>query len=325
MKQILALLLAATMVCGCATVSMTQIQAFGDSAQALIGNVDKVLEQYNETALERSFTNYAATYNGKHAKLLTRAELEKIRIPIDGKRKKDLAIYSANSAIAAYAKSLSALARADSGTEIDLASTKLYGAFVGLNDHYKIIKGTDRDLFSKKDLAMSAKFIAAIGRSIVEKKRRSAIKEIIINADPKIEVICDEINHQLGTAGIGDAIYTSRQYILTEEIKEYKSRAKQNTQLDWRRSQIKKLYELQQEMKTSKLLVQKTANAVSAIKKSHHTLAEELEKDRFNSAAIAQVIGRLQKLNKHYGEYETLLQECNEIVKDENGLLSCKQ
>lgn len=310
-------------VTGCSTTPSTQIQAFADSTKAITDKVDSVINEYNQSVLNRSFTDYAATYNGSDSNKLTSSLLEEIQQPIDDKAKKGLAVYRANQAIGAYAKSLSALSVAGSRVDIDLASAKLYGSMVGVNTQYKAINENKSDLFKAEDFAGTARLVAEIGSLIVEEKRNNAIKGIVVSADPKIAALCDAIDKQLDESGIYDGISTSRQYVLTEELKNYKAQVKKDTTLEWRQSEIKRLYELKQGVVTSKLLVQNAQKAIREVKTTHATLASELKNNKFNSEAIAMAIGRLRDLESHYDNFETLLLECKEIKKDDNGVLSC--
>jgi hypothetical protein len=324
MKMKLVCLVGALFLAGCASTPTTQISAFGNSASAIAGKVDSVIDEYNNAALDRQFTDYAATYSGDKSSLLTSDELRKIEKPIGPKQKKNFAIYKANRALGSYSKALSDLASAGSRVGIDLAAANLYGSISSLNDQYKTIKETDKELFDTNKLASFSTLIAAIGSSIVEEKRREAIKGIVIEADPKISLICDVIIEQLKLAGIEDAIATSRQYILSEDIVDYKSRAKAEMTLDERRAEIKRLYSLQQGVSNSKLLVQQTQNAIVAVKESHATLAKELNEGRFTSAAIASTIGKLKDLEKHYGDFEALLLNCKKIAQNDKGIMSCE-
>ncbi|MCK9638013.1 MAG: hypothetical protein M0R41_17220 [Methylobacter tundripaludum] len=314
----------ALFLAGCASTPTTQISAFGNSASAIAGKIDSVIDEYNNAALDRKFTDYAATYNGDKSSLLTSDELGKIDKPIGPEQKKNFAIYKANRALGSYSKALSDLASAGSRVDIDLAAANLYGSISSLNDQYKTIKETDKDLFDTSKLASFSTLIAAIGSSIVEEKRREAIKGIVTEADPKVSLICDVIIEQLKLAGIEDAIATSRQYILSEELIDYKSRVKTAMPLDERRTEIKRLYSLQQGVSNSKLLIQQTQKAVAAVKESHATLANELKEGRFTSAAITSTIGRLKDLEKNYGDFEALLLSCKKIAKNDKGILSCE-
>lgn len=323
MKYIPVLCITASFLFGCTTTPTTQIQAFGDSAKAITDKVDAVISEYNQSALARTYTDLAATYNKQFANGLTSKTLDDIAQPIDEKTKRGFAIYRANRALGAYAKSLSALAAAGSRSEIDLATAKLYGAMSGINAQYKAIEGGNKELFDTGDFAGVAKFIAAIGSTIVEEKRNAAIKEIVTKADAKISLLCDAIDKELEDSGIHDGIGASRQYVLSEEIRQYKGQVQQDTTLDWRRNEIKRLYDLKKGVVDSRLIVQNAQKAIREVKAAHGTLASELKKDKYSSEAIAMAVGRLRDLEDHYDSYETLLLECKKIEKDDKGILSC--
>ena len=323
MKAIYVISIVALALTGCTTTPSTQIQAFGDSTKAITDKVDAVIGEYNQSALTGRFTNFAATYTGAHANELTIDLLGGIQQPIDEKSKKGLAIYKANRAIGAYAKSLSALSVAGSRADIDLASAKLYGAMTGINTQYRVMNENGGDLFKSEDFATTTKVIAAIGSLIVEELRNNAIKDIVVSADAKIAILCNVIDKQLDESGIHDGIYTSRQYVLTEELKSYKAQVRKDMTLDWRRSEIKRLYELKQGVTNSTLLIQNAQKAIREVKTSHATLASELKSNKFSSEAIALAIGRLRDIENHYDSYETLLLECKKIEKNDKGVLSC--
>ncbi len=313
----------AVLVSGCGTNPTTQIAAFGNSTNAITGKVDAVMDEYNDAALHRKFTGYAAAYDEKHASKFTSEELAKINKPITPEQKKTFAIYKANKALGAYSKALSDLTTAGNRVDIDLAAANLLGSMTSLNEQYKTLKEKDNDLFDLENFAGVSKLVAAIGSIIVEEKRKAAIKGIVIGADKSIAVICDAIIKELETAKIEDSISASRQYVLSEEIIDYKSKLKGDTTLEWRRNEIKRLYSIQQDVFNSKLLVQQTIKAVKAVKQAHSTLAKELNEDRFTSAAIASAIGNLKDLEAHYDDFEALLLSCKKITKNDDGILSC--
>jgi len=323
MRYLTMLCITASFLAGCTTTPATQIQAFGDSTKAITDKVDAVIGEYNQSALARIHTDLAATYNKQFANGLTSKTLEDVAQPIDDKTKRGFAMYRANRALGEYAKSLSALASAGSRADIDLATAKLYGAMSGINTQYRNMKSDNADLFNLDDFAGVAKVVAAIGSTIVEEKRNEAIKRIVTSADAKISLLCDTINKQLEDSGIHDGISASRQYVLSEEIRQYKGQVQKDTTLDWRRNEIKRLYELKKGVSESRLLVQNAQKAILAVKSAHGTLASELKKDKYSSEAIAMAIGRLRDLEKHYDNYETLLLECKKIEKDDKGILSC--
>lgn len=321
MKKIICSIIYILLLPACSSTPTTHISAFGDATEAITIKVDAVFNEYNDASLTRQYTDYAATYNGKQVKHLNINELAKIKRPITANQKKLFAVYRANKAVGSYAKALSKLATANTRSEIDLAVANLYGSMTILNDQYIVLK--DVELFDGGNLLSISKLLDAIGNVIVEKKRREAIKEIIIHADPNISLICDEINLQLKTAGIEDAISSSRQYILSEELIDYKSRINKLSTLDKRRLEIKRLHQLQQSIINSKLLVQQTQRAVIEIKKAHSTLAASLKDNKFTSSSISKAIGRLKEFEKHYDDFENIILTCKKISRNKDGILSC--
>ena len=311
---------------GCATTTPTnQIAAFGEATSQITEHVDTVMQEYNESSVARQITDYAATYKGQFAARLTLEQLAKISQPITPTHRQQFAIYRANKVLGHYASALGALASAGTKHQVDLASADLYGAFIGLNDQYKLLKGDDVSLFDNAKLATVSTLIAQIGSVVVEEKRRAAIKDIVLAANGSIGVICDEIIAQLSNAGIADGIALSRQHILREQLIEYKALAKKNSsKLKWRTQELSRLHELQQQVFTSKLLVQRSVQAIKAVKAAHQILSDEVAKDRFNSSELSQTIGRLKALDKHYDDFEQMLLTCAKIFTDEQGVLSCE-
>ena len=325
MKIFIVSVIGVLFLAGCAGKSTSQISAFGNSTKALTEKVDAVFDEYNDASLSQQFTSAATIYNGSYAKGFNTSILAGIYKPFTPDVKKKSAIFKANQALGDYAQALADLASAVSRTDIDQATADLYSSMVSINGQYKTIKETEKELFDTEQLATISKFIAAIGSAILEEKRRKAIKEIVVSAYPKITIICDEINTQLKLLNIAELIRTSKSYQLTEEVIEYKSRVKKSTTLDWRRSEIKRLYGLYKEILYSKLLTQQTQQAIVAVKNSHALLAKELKEDKFTSASIASAIGELKELEKHYNDYEALLLSCEtKIIKNDEGVLVCK-
>ena len=299
----------------------TEIATFGESTHALTGKIDRVIDSYNTTALEREFTDLASLYSDSHTKDLTREALLEIRKPITPKQKKNFALYRANQALGEYAQALRALSVAGSQGELDMAMADLYGSMKDLNSHYKTLKKSKTPLFEPEDFALSTKLVTALGSLLLQERRNTMIKHIVIEADPKIATICKEITRQLHTSGIGEGIAVAKQYIFTEELIDYHSHTEST--LDWRRDKIKRLYQLRREIATSTLLIQEAQKAIKTIQETHHLLAKELQANRFTSHAITQAMRRLKTLNKHYNNFEKLLLECKKISQNKEGVVSC--
>lgn len=303
-------------------VPTTQVAAFGQAATALNSRVKGVIDEYKAAVLEKKFTDYAMAYSGNRALLLNSEELRKIEKHLDSDSKPNLAVYKANAALGQYFKSLSDLALAVNGVDVDLAAANLYGALISLNAQYSLLKSSEKNLFSPDQLAKFSSLTTAMGNSVVEDKRREALKAIVLEVDPELAKISEAISQQLAHSSIDEVLAASGQYRLTEGLAEYKNRTR-DLPLDSRRAEIKQLYETQQSIAHSKLLVQQTQTAVLLLKESHGVLAKELSEGRFASAAIATAIGRLKDMDKYYDDFKSVLINCKQVTRDDQGILSC--
>jgi len=305
MKKIIIGALSVVIISGCASNPSNQVSAFAQSSHAITEQVDAVLTEFNSASLERKFTSIAANYKGDHAKKFNFDVLDAINTAVTPAQQTQLAIYRANQSLGQYAAALAALANADVQTDVDAASTELYGALTSFNSQYQTIKGDDVELFNQQEVATIQAAITAIGSEIVEQRRRKAIKSIILAAKDNINLVCDVIISQLNSAGIADGIALSRKFILANQIKEYRViSAKNSSKLIPRTKEVRRLWNLQQGMLNSTALVEQSTKGISEIKAAHATLADEVANDEFSSIAIANAIGRLQQINNHFKDLE---------------------
>ncbi len=310
---------------GCESTPNNQIAAFGHSTGQIVSQVDVLLDEFNNATLERGFTSLAANYKGQFAEKFNQQLLAQLAKPLDANAQQQLAIYRLNRSLGEYALALSALADARASVDIDAASANLFGALKSFNAQYKTIKRTDDNLFESNKLITIQSAIAAIGSEVVEAKRRAALKRIIVAARPNIDTICDAIINQLSHAGIEDGISMSREFILNQKIAEYRLlSAKKSSKLKWRIAEVKRLWQLQQALFHSKLLVQQSIKAIKEVKSAHQILADEVSQEIYASAAISHAIGRMQYINKHFNDFEQFLLNCQHTATNSNGVLSCE-
>jgi len=325
MKRAIIVVSVLLVVAGCVSTPTSQIAAFGESSAALIEKVDAVMVEFNQATIERELTNYAATYKGTFAKQFSTEQLAKIIKPISPEQQHSLAIYRANKTLGDYALALAELDSANSRGDIDLASANLYGALTSFNSQYKAIKNSDKDLFEAEKLASVQSYMSAITTAIVAEKKRNALKHIVLTANPSIALICDEIIAQLQHAGLADGIAASRQYILEEQVVEYKLlAAKKSSKLTWRTKEMKRLWQLRQQVISANLVVQQSIKALLTIKETHQVLSDELSAGRVDGANIISAIGRLNEFNKHYYDFEQMLMSCTQVTQNVRGILSCE-
>jgi len=303
--------MAATMLMlGCTSVPSNQIGAFSQSSLAISEQVDAVFDEFNNASLERQFTDVAANYKGDFAERFNQQLLAQINAPISDEQKRQLAIYRANQSLSQYATALSELSNAAVSQDIDAASIKLYGTFTSFNTQYQLLNGNDKTLFDNESMATIQAAISAIGNEIIEQKKRRALKTIIMAASANIDNICDVIIEQLAHAGVADGIAASRKYVLLKQIEEYRLLSKKgSSKLKARTKEVKRLWQLQQALVNTHLLVTVSIDGVKEIQSAHKVLATELAQDIYASVAITNAIGRLQQINKHFKALETSLLE----------------
>ena len=95
-----------------------------------------------------------------------------------------------------YAISLGKLDAADNSTDINDASTKLYGSLGSLQSGYQSL--THKNLkVNDNDLKIISTVIEAIGKQIVEKKKEKAIKLVVIQTDSAVQQICQLLSTEL--------------------------------------------------------------------------------------------------------------------------------
>lgn len=308
---------------GCSITPTTQISAFASSAEAVSDKVNEVLTTYNTVNIERQYISIAQIYQGKYAPKLPISDISNISKPININAKKRLASYRANKALGNYAAALAILSNATNQGEIDSASASLYGSINGINKQYKILNDSTQDLFSNEDVALFSTLVASIGYAIASEKKKEAIKFIVITADPKITLICDALIKELKSSALYDGIYQSKKYILDEYLEDYKARASDIENINTRRKLIAELHLMHEDLVSTKLMIQLTQTALASLKNTHKVLADELQKNKFTSPALAKSIGHLAQVKDHYNDFNNFLLTCKKRSKDDKGNPSC--
>ena len=79
-------------------------------------------------------------------------------------------------------------------------------------------------------------------------------------------------------------------------------------------------------MQSSSASVSQAIKAIKEVKKTHSTLKNEVENDKFSSDKLVKSIGRLKDLESHYDDLEDLMLSCGtEIVADDDKGIICKE
>lgn len=310
MKYLYSISILVLLLSGCSSTPHNQIGAFALATQGITDQVDQVLVDINQGEVSKQIKDKAAKFGGG-IEPLTRSEIEEIAPIFDKKLTKNLALYQANDALTKYAKGLQNLAGAVTQAEIDFAAANLAASINSANTSYVELTGKP-NLYTNDDISIISTAIAAIGTTYVEKKRQEALKTVIIQADPKIKIITDEIVDQLKETYFQDVLVSQRSTFLKHLIRDFNVNANAKP-LAFSESEkrMKEIFDAHTLMATTRINLSKTQKSLLGIQKAHAALAKEVAKDQFDGPSIIAIIGELKEQWKHYGDYRDLVDGCN--------------
>jgi hypothetical protein len=278
---------------------LDQIRVFGTATGSLSDNSKKAFQLLNDSTIERKIDDVAID-PCKYPKddvfegLLTD---EALRVRID-----------VLDNLGAYATSLEKLANADFKKEIDEAATDLYGALSGLKKNYKAATNRELDL-SDDQMKIIASAFKVFGDAIIESKRRSAIKTIIIEADDAVQTVTSLLAEEFRDdspitlqvqENLSNADGSLRQ-IYNKELATSTSTFDERYQMLIR---IRKMYEATQ---SSKQLFTDIHNGAIQAGKAHSALKKAVQKNKFTSEEFTKELGDLVFYAKSVAQfYENL-------------------
>jgi hypothetical protein len=308
---------------GCGSrVSNKNLAVFSNATEGLSQKVDEVFAEYNDIVLERKYHGVADAYNNSLVEQLTLDDLLKIKKPISIEDQKNFAIYKANGYLKNYANALRLILNSNTSSEMDVSVAKLYASVNGLSKEYETL--TQQELFEKEKLSFISSLVATFAQEYVEAKKQKAIKKIMIETDPWISKICDEIVLQLNKSKIEVGLIESRKEILDLKLLAFKHKVKKGkTTLAYRVEQLKKLHAQHLELLHSKLLVQQSIKAIELIKQSHHAVVEMMIQKQSTNDTVVRLIAQLKDMQDHYKDFDQMLLECEKITQNKEGVLSC--
>ncbi|WP_223508514.1 hypothetical protein [Pseudomonas sp. BF-RE-29] len=295
---------------GCGSVSLSQVSQFGTASTELNENAKKAFNLIDQVTVERQLYSIASdtktgptdnSFNGlfkvagNDAQAKEKAERLKLRL-------------NALDALSGYSSALKKIVEADVGSDIDSASLELNTSLVELKDTYQKASHQDSKI-DNETIGLLATAVNAIGRAVVEEKKRSAIKEIIIKVDPAVQQTAIMISKDLGSNTdlakyAYESLYNTRGSIQTAYNLEKKS-----NDFDSRYALLVRA----KEINTAENSVSGFFNAVSkgseAIAKTHAAMRKAVEQDQFSSAEVGKSLAELQKQAKSVREFQSGLKE----------------
>ncbi|MDH5324923.1 MAG: hypothetical protein OEZ68_16105 [Gammaproteobacteria bacterium] len=276
----------------CATPSANHIKAFSDSSARLIEMTQKVLNSVNESTINRKL--YAlATLPPDRVNTLSVEQFSNVRgIYID---KEKSPLLKAIHAVQTYMEALGMLSSADYRPQVDLASQKLYSALNRMSTQYNEITGKDLGI-KQENYAAIATLFDAIGLSLIEAKRREAMKAIILEANPHVQKLCDAIIANIGNDM--DLVRINLDRMMRERIEAYK-KSYQRYSLDKKVAALKTISLYSVDIEKLPSLFQDAKTATEKVKTAHQVMADTVLQDQFSSARLAQEVGTMRSLGDH--------------------------
>lgn len=296
---------------GCASQpTLTQIAAFGVATESLAENAEKGYALVDEKVVQRNLYFLANdTSSGP-----TDKDFEGL-VGAQGLSKEQAKALAARmealNRLGTYASGLNKLATANFQEDIDDAALRLNGALTGLVESHKELSDSSESIMNQQSIGLVASAINAIGRTIVEKKRRDAIRTVIVEANPAVQSVAELIGKELAEkGGAGDAaakaVRTSEGILKLQYNKDRKS--PQST-FDERLAKLERIQQIHQDAEDTEGFFLAVGQAANQVAITHGILLSEVKKDKFTSAEIAKSIGELVNQAKAVRAFYQDLQE----------------
>jgi hypothetical protein len=288
---------------GCSTPSLSQIKQFGSASSSLGEQARKAFDLAATASVDRKIYDVAAD----STKGPTDDTFQGI---FSGDKAESLALrLRVLDALANYSGALQKLAEADLATGIDTASKDLNGSLIALRATYQKASGKSLPL-TDADIGIISTAIDAIGKAVVEAKRRSAIKTIIITSDGAVQKAAELITSDLGSNSdlasfVKETVSNSRGSVQQAYNSE---RGKSSSTFESRYTMLlraRQLYDT--EMGTPAFFTSVSKGADSAAK-AHNALLTAVKDNKFSSQEVAVFIGDLQNYVKSVEAFYNSLQ-----------------
>lgn len=282
---------------GCGSVSLSQVKQFGAASSALGDHARKAFDLAATASTDRNIYDVAADPKKGPTDATFQGLFTGDSGVLGGKDKAErLALrLRVLDQLASYSSALQRLAEADFDKEIDAAAKDLNGSLVGLRDSYRKASGSDLPI-SDADLGIIATAVNAIGKAVVEAKRRAAIKTTIVKADPAVQKATGLIVADLGRESelasfVQQALSNSRGSVQQAYNLE---RERPGSTFEARHALLVRARQLYDAEIGTPPFFAAVSDGAAATGKAHAALRRAVEGDDFSSAEAARLIGELE-------------------------------
>jgi len=284
---------------GCAT-SLNHVGAFSQASADLSKRAADAYEKVNDVTIERRISDIASDPNlspdNETFKSLITSEEIGLRV-------------SLLQGVGDYATALGDLASADFRKDIDGAAKDLYGALGGLQEAYAKAKGTEVEALpvSKEHLAIIATAVDAIGTVIAEHKRRTALKTVVVQADPAIQKALALVGGDLPK--FHTYVMTSLDTIETDMLESYDKEAA-DLSYNARVEKLRRIYQFRQTKNATGKVLTDLGKAGGKIAAAHAALRKAVESGKFTTPELVKEIQGVVTLSKSFKNfYDKLIEE----------------
>lgn len=282
---------------GCGSVSLSHVKQFGSASASLGDHVRKAFDLAATASVDRNLYDVA----GDPDKGPTDATFQGLftgdpQVPGDKEKVERLAVrLRVLDQLANYSHALQQLAEAEFAKDIDSAAKDLNGSLVGLRDTFKEASGKDLGI-SDADIGIIATAVNAIGKAVVEAKRREAIKSTITTANAAVQKTTALLASDLGRGSdlasfVMEALSNSRGSVQQAYNLE---RARPSSTFDARYALLIRARQLFDAEINTPAFFGAVSDGTSAVGKTHQALCDSVLKNDFSSANTAKLIGELE-------------------------------
>jgi hypothetical protein len=301
----------AVICAGCGAVSLSQVQQFGVASSSLGEHARKAFDLAATASVDRNIYDVA----GDPKKGPTDSTFEglftgDVGIPGGKEKAERLAVrLRVLDQLTNYSSALQQLSEANFAKDIDAATTDLNGSLVGLRETYKKASGNNLAI-SDADIGIIATAVNAIGKAVVEVKRREAIKTVIVKADSAVQSATKLIASDLGgdsdlASFVKEALSNSRGSVQQAYNLE---RTRENSTFDVRYAMLVRARQIYDAEIATPAFFTAVSEGATAVGKAHQALRTAVEADNFSSPEAAKLIGELEVYVKSVQDFYKSIQ-----------------
>jgi hypothetical protein len=304
---------------GCGPSTM-QITGFGNATSAIAIDAAEGLRRMDEAVVSRNLLSVAYDTS------LSPKDLDFAGALSTKSRTARLATLEA---LGGYATGLKTLAEADYRKDIDAASKDLYGSLKNLSSDYQTATGAASPIISDAQLGLIATAVDGIGAAINEAKKRKAIHDVVIAADPAVQLVtvllwCEYLPapsdpttkaaiakrcaNIVGTGAVADELHTSLETPITILQAEY-NRSRKTVNMDNRLKQLAAIRDARAQWEAARPFATEVAEASLKVGEAHAALVHAVDTQSFSTTDAMNAVGDLNAYAKSIESFRKSLDD----------------